>query len=381
MPNEKTFPNHAVRVSKNRPIPIIDPNTRPSVVEGGGVSVLSPAEGTRLDVVAIKNTGSKPQELITSAMDPPETLLPDGHTQRTDDLSQAWKANVYAQPYIPLALSAINLSHATVIHSAPIPSIDFHDYVSSFAGKRYLMPHTPLATLTPSNFPSQPTLLLDSKIYKPFFIRALTSELEAEAVTTNSYNLYQVRLYHKNPQDQMYELRVPGLREDRPRLNLGDTIELRQLRVDLSNGRPYGMEHWLIPGGGRDRGFIAPGFTGVQYNATVWGLDRSKEQVLLRVDCCVDESLIFNVIFRVQQKRVEPFQRAIADAASQLYQSNAEQLSLAISEGESKNSTDGAGGHTPITQDYDLSGEIFGDEDKIKVRHITPGCLDYADRR
>ncbi|MCJ1437606.1 hypothetical protein MMC27_006993 [Xylographa pallens] len=366
MPNKKTSPNHTVRVSKNRPIPIVDPNIRPSVIEGGGVSVLSPAENTGTDVMARKSTSSKSQELIPSAIDPPKTLRPDGHTQRTDELSQAWRANVYAQPYIPLALSAINLSHATVVLSAPIPSIDFHDYVSSFAGKRYLMPHTPLATLTPSNLPSQPTLLLDPKIYESFFIRALTSELEAEAVTTNSYNLYQVPLHHKNPLDQMYELRVPGLREDRPKLNLGDTVELRQLRVDLLNGRPFGMEHWLIPGGGRDRGYIAPGFTGVQYHATVWGLDRGKEQVLLRVDGCVDERLIFNVIFRVQQKRVEPFQRAIADAASQLYESIAEQLDLATSEGESKNNKDSAGGHTPIKQDYDLSGEIFGDEDEIK---------------
>ena len=345
----------------------MNPDAPTSIIKRSGVSIPSNTGDTGSDVVAIENASSEPQELNPSAMDPLETGPINGHTQRTENLSQEWKANVYAQSYIPLALSAINLSHATVIYSAPISSINFHDYVSNFAGKRFLTLHTPLKTLTPSNSPSQPTLLVDTKIYESFFIRALSSELEAETETTNSYNLYQVPLQHKNPQDQMYELRVPGLREDRPRLNLGDTIELRQLRVDFLTGRPFGMEHWLAPRGGRDRGFIAPGFTGEQYNATVWGLDRNKEEVLLRVDGCVDESLIFNVVFRVQQGRVEPFQRAIADAAGQLYQKSAEQLDLATSKGEGKNSTDEFGGGAPVRKDYDLSGELFGDEEYIKV--------------
>ncbi|MCJ1385570.1 hypothetical protein MMC17_008693 [Xylographa soralifera] len=380
--NKRTAQIHAVRASKNRPIPIIDPKTRSSTIEGDGLPILSHNNDTESDVTARKKTTSKPQDPTPSAAAPPETILIYEETQRTESLSQAWKANVYAQPYIPLALSAINLSHATVVPSTPIPSIDFHDYVSSFAGTRYLTPHTPLETLTSTNLPSQPTLLLDTRIYESFFIQALTSELEAEAVTTNSYNLYQVPLQHKNPQDQMYELRLPGLREDRPRLNLGDTIELRQLRVDFAKGRPYGMEHWLIPGGGRDRGFIAPGFTGVQYNAIVWGLDRNKEQVLLRIDGCVDESLIFNVIFRVQQRQVEPFQRAIRDAGNQLYQNNAEQLDLATSEERRTTNTDDVGGHTPIKQDFDLSGEIFGGGDEINkaidsIQHQDYGSIPF----
>ncbi|MCJ1287572.1 hypothetical protein MMC26_006924 [Xylographa opegraphella] len=371
MSNKRTSQNIAVRASKNRPIPIVNPNTRPPIIEGGGVSILSPTRDTGSDITARKNTSSSSHDLSPSSTDPIETILTNGQNQRNENLSQAWKANVYAQPYIPQILTAINHSNAIVVLSAPIQSIDFHEYVSNFAGKRYLMPHTPLEILTLSNLPSQPTLQLDTKIYEPFFIRALSFELEAEATATNSYNLYQVPLKHPNPQNQMYELVVPGLREDRPRLNLGDTIELRQLRMDYSNERPYGMEHWLIPGGGRDRGLIAPGFTGVQYNATVWGLDRNKEQVLLRVDACVDLSLIFNVVFRVQQRRIEPFQRVIIDAASQLYQNSADQLDLGTTEKESKNSTGGVESHTSIKQDYDLSGELFGDEDEVKVRQST----------
>ncbi|MCJ1293753.1 hypothetical protein MMC34_005308 [Xylographa carneopallida] len=365
--------------SKKTPIPIVKPDDRSSVTQEGGVAILSNTEVTESDVAERKGINAKPREPGPLTAAPPETPAANGQVEQIENFSQAWKANVYAQPYIPLALSSINLSHATVIPSTQISSIDFHNYISNFAGKRYLIPHKPLEVLSPSNLPSQPTLLLDPKIYESFFIRALSSELEAEAMTTTSYNLYQVPLQHKNPQDQMYELRVPGLREDRPRLNLGDTIELRQLRIDFSSGRPFGMEHWLVPGGGRERGFVAPGFTGVQYNATVWGLDRNKEQVLLRVDGCVDESLIFNVIFRVQQRRLEPFQRAIADAASQLYQKSADQFDLATSEGASMNGMDGARDYTPIKQDYDLSGEIFGDEDEMKVWQMTPRCLNYAD--
>ncbi|MCJ1403009.1 hypothetical protein MMC11_006231 [Xylographa trunciseda] len=366
MSNKNTSQNHVVRASKNRPIPIIDPNTRPSIIGEGSVAILSQTGDAQLGARTKKSTSYRLQELTSSSTTPPETVITHGHSQPTKNISQAWKANVYAQPYIPLALSAINLSHATIVPSAPLSSIDFHDYVSSFAGRRYLMPHIPLEILNPANLPSQPALLLDTRIYESFFVRALTSELEAEATTTSSYNLYQVPLQHKNPQEPIYELRVPGLREDRPRLDLGDTVELRQLRIDVSTGRPYGMEQWLVPGGGNDRGYSAPGFTGMQYNATVWGLDRNKEQLLLRIDGCVDEGLIFNVIFRVQRRRVEPFQRAIADAGDQLCLKNAEQLDLATSEGKGKNRTDYIGGHVPSKPEYDLSGELFGDENKIK---------------
>ncbi|MCJ1393017.1 hypothetical protein MMC18_005889 [Xylographa bjoerkii] len=374
--------NYAVRASKNRPIPIVDPHTLSPIAADGGVSISSHTGETGLGATARKNTSSQLRDLASSSTTLPEPIITNGQSQRTENLSQAWAANVYAQPYIPMAVSAINLSHATVIPSAPVSSIDFHDYVSSFAGRRYLMPHTPLETLVPSNLPSQPTLLLDARIYESFFIRALTAELEAEATTTNTYNLYRTRLQRKNLQEQIYELRVPGLREDRPRLNIGDTIELRQLRINYQTGIPYGMEYWLAPGGGKDRGFIAPGFTGVQYNATVWGLDRNREEVLLRIDGCVDEGLIFNVIFRVQQRRVELFQRAIADIGNQLNQNSAEQLDAASTEGNTKNSTNEIGDHTPIKPHYDLSGELCDNESEIKkaidsIQHQDYGSLPF----
>ena len=366
------------QVPKKRPIRIVDPNT-PTLGKESSVSTDPPSNETGQGAIAKTGITFPKTDRASSFTVLPETVLSDRQPVYTETVLQAWKANVYAQPYIPLALSAINLSPATIIVSEPIASIDFPCYISSFAGRQYLMPHAPLEVLTPSNVPNQPSVPLESKNYVTFFKEALASELEAEAATTSSYNLYQVRLERKNPQEQLYQLQVPGLREDRPRLNLGDIIELRQLRINLKTGGLYGMEQWLMPGGGRDRGFVAPAFTGVQYIASVWGLDRSKEQLLLRVDGCVDESLMFNVIFRVQQKRYEPFQRAIADVSTQLNQTYAEQLNTANSADITRNRTNGHGDMALSKSQYIPYEELTGDGNEIEVRHHSSEiCLTEA---
>lgn len=359
MSNKSTFPllpgeGHTFfRPPKYKPIAIVDPRTRSPLKkrDDGSISRVSGDKG--LAALAAKEYHRQS----------------DHQSQPAEAPTQAWKANVYAQPYIPESLSTINLSHATVVSSTSIASIDFHDYVSSFAGKQYLRLHGPVEPLVPSNASSQVFSSLTTTNYKAVFGGALAAEFEAEASAVNSYNLHGVQLHCVDPREPMYELRVPGLREDRPRVDLGDTIMLRQLRMDHRTGRPWGMEQWLIPGGGRDRGFIAPGFTGIQYNASVWGLNRTKEKVILRIDGCVDQGLIFNVMFRVQQRRFELFQRAIADISHQIRHDCRTPLDAATIVEHSQGQANGNGGTVQGVQRSELDGEPIDHTNEFGVCH------------
>ena len=104
---------------------------------------------------------------------------------------------------------------------------------------------------------------------------------------------------------------------------LGDTVSVRQIRIDAS-GEPWGMRAWVSPGGGRERGLPAPGFTGYEHRAVVWGVDRTGERLLVRVDGLVGEQWIFNVVFEVPVCRTfERWWRAVGDIGGMLEQPQA----------------------------------------------------------
>ena len=224
------------------------------------------------------------------------------------------------------------------------------------------MPYISMEPLVPPKATMQNTSPLTIANYKTFFEGVLAVEFGVEASAMAFHNMYKVRLYCRDVQEHLYELQIPGMSEDRPRLDVGDTTILRELRIDHRTGEPLGMDFWLAPGGGRDRGLIAPGFTGLQHNASIWGLDRVKGKVVLRINGYLDKDLVFNVIFQVQQRRFELFQRAVADVSQQLCHPGREQT-VAV--------------NTEISRDEDeLSGGPKGclDEFEVWTPHLL-SCL------
>ena len=319
-----------IHTPRSKAIPIIDPCTRSSLGTTGNESISQRCRNASPATLAARDgrcqmTVSPVLLSTTSDSSMSDQVQDFKESQQAKGPKHVWRANVYARPYIPDSLSAINLSRATIVYSTPIAGIEFHDYVSSFAGKEYLMPYVPTEPLVPPEAMTQNTSPSTIANYKTFFWGVLAAEFGAEANSITSHNMYKVQLYCRDVREQLYELQIPGMREDRPRVDIGDKIILRQLRIDHRTDEPLGMGYWLAPGGGRDRGLIAPGFTGLQHNVSVWGLDRVKGKVILRLNGCLDKDLVFNVIFQVQQRRFELFQRAVADVSHQLCHPGREQ--------------------------------------------------------
>ncbi|KAI9865686.1 MAG: hypothetical protein M1813_002144 [Trichoglossum hirsutum] len=229
-------------------------------------------------------------------------------------LRTAGKPDVYARAFVPETWSAINHAPAPLIPSKAMSDIAYQQYIFSFAGSSFLTPlPPPTPPISPNSLPP-----LTPQSYIPYFMHLLLLEQTAQNAENKTYCLYLTQFSPIDYNTPLFSVSVPGLREDAPRVLLGDTVLVRQVRLDIM-GEPWGMRAWLYPGGGRERGLPAPGFTGFEHRAVVWGVDRTGEKLVLRVDGLVDDQSVFNVSFEIQQGRTfERWWRAVADVGGVL---------------------------------------------------------------
>ncbi|KAF2493168.1 P-loop containing nucleoside triphosphate hydrolase protein [Lophium mytilinum] len=230
--------------------------------------------------------------------------------------------DVYAKPFVPQTLTVINDQPAIVIETESNRVIDFHAYVRTFAGSAFLPARPPrgLDETSPSR-PGETPIPLRKTSYQACFEDLLYTEAQAKQRENENYALYKVPIAVVDALHGVFQLYVPGLREDTPMIEMGDHIQLRQLRLD-SLGNPAAMGLWLAPGGGASRSLPCPGWTGYEYNALVVSINRAQEMLFLEIQGLVPESMIFNVIFRVQPHRIKALRTSIAMADAYMFPPN-----------------------------------------------------------
>ena len=154
---------------------------------------------------------------------------------------------------------------------------------------------------------------LDSKNYQKYFEVTLGRETSALLTTCEDHALYKVRITNSgtvDPRPSMYTLQVPGLREMSLRIEIGDIVQLRQLRFN-SNGEA--LSGALIKDA-RGKPVKLPRHADNQYNSVVWGINRRQETLSLRTDSLAPRSMLFNVCFTVQTGRMTALLWAVRSA-------------------------------------------------------------------
>ncbi|KAF2247814.1 P-loop containing nucleoside triphosphate hydrolase protein [Trematosphaeria pertusa] len=208
--------------------------------------------------------------------------------------------NVYAAPYIPVHLRQINRAPAHDFNTPALHQIDYSTYVTTFAGQSFRP--------EPLDVPAQPSrrhaarspLPLSADWYLNYFTPLWSLEMSAKEQEHERFALYQVALQRIRFEDDedLFALCIPGIREDSPLVEKGDTIQLRQLWVN-----PVGNSMALPTQNGRPGNISQPSFTGVQYNASVYNVNRTTEIVYLRAKGLPDLpglallALVVNVMF------------------------------------------------------------------------------------
>ncbi|KAK4628449.1 putative RNA helicase SDE3 [Fulvia fulva] len=191
------------------------------------------------------------------------------------------KFDVYARPYVPQELKY-----------APAPSIHYYDYVLSFAG-RWLDRSRDAGTTQNQDEPVEfeTTSPADKEAYVPFFSRAFTREVEALQTECEEYDI------------------VPGLRENNIRVEVGDIVHVRQLRLDH---RGELLTNTITDAAGMAIVTAYP--VDVQHDAVVCAINRQYEVLTLRIDQLFPGGYVFNVCFTLQHTRLEALHTALYEA-------------------------------------------------------------------
>lgn len=225
-----------------------------------------------------------------------------------DSKNDSSKLDVYARPFVSDTFHLVNNQPAICVDSYPVTEPFLDSYFLRFPGIVYL----PIYDLSPALPPTNPKeiiavplpLDLDVQNYYSYFRQALNDEEAALSRECADQALFNARLLQQGTQHDLYRLHVPGLREQSIRVEVGDTVQLRQLRLDPRTGLPLIHTNGLMPM--------------LQYNAVVYSVIRVHEMLMLRIDNLIPETMIFNVVFVPQEKRLRALRRAILFARDSL---------------------------------------------------------------
>ncbi|KAJ4295426.1 hypothetical protein N0V90_007438 [Kalmusia sp. IMI 367209] len=229
--------------------------------------------------------------------------------------------NVYAAPFISHYLKQINQEPGQIRKTLPRHLINYPEYVSSFAGYSFL------PRRAPPRFPQTHNQVAGShgpvvNDYLDYFTIVWQSEIGAQEVENDSFALFKVTLQRlqlkpdtsntqiasEGPEGHicLFSLIIPGLREDSPHVELGDTLELRQLVTDESINfieQSYSISR--------------PRWTHVIYHASVHGIHRAEETVYLKVeglqelDIWPHIPIVVNVIFPLKKRTIHACRDAL----------------------------------------------------------------------
>ncbi|KAK0942949.1 hypothetical protein LTR29_005521 [Friedmanniomyces endolithicus] len=221
--------------------------------------------------------------------------------------------DVYARPYIPQILKSVNQLAARSVYSELVRWIDYAQYTHSFAGTRFLPADAP----QPSTQTDQSDLAnrlaqhLEPKRYYSHFSNALVQEVQHLQHECEEHALYKVTLFQapSDPRPAMFWLHVPGLREMRLRVEIGDSVLLRQIHFGM---RGEILEASLLTYR-QDQPVLLSPYINLQYHSVIWGIDRLKERLTVRVDGLQPTSMVFNASFTIQGARLGALHKAVAD--------------------------------------------------------------------
>jgi helicase MOV-10 len=157
--------------------------------------------------------------------------------------------------------------------------------------------------------------------YLEYFTEILQTEIAAKEVENERFAMYKTFCWLARLENgrfgpeplvgpELFAISVPGLRENSPYVELGDTLELRQLMVTYSNSFV-----------GDIRGFNQQAWTGVIYHASVHGIHRAEDKVYLKVDGLrklfpsADPyntvPIMVNVVFPLNKRAMEAYRDAM----------------------------------------------------------------------
>ena len=255
------------------------------------------------------------------------------------------KFDVYARPFVPQALKNVNEAPTNIISCTQVPWVNFEKYTATFAGTDFF--HATGPVLRPKELVasgnddgilngdeakagdsdhSTEELLQNEMVatslvpnnYHQHFREALVTEAARQQSQCEDHALFRAAIAKADPKvdprPSIYILNVPGLRELSLPIEVGDIVQLRQIRFDSQGkilaGSAFKDEH--------GRPINLPRKHDSQHNSVVWAIDRLQENLSLKVDDLTPRSMLYNVKFTTQSGRFKAMYNAVITAQNAL---------------------------------------------------------------
>jgi hypothetical protein len=281
----------------------------------------------------------QPSSALAEHPTPTPPVVSSSTSSKTSGMSEQlqWEYDVYAKPFVPSQLQAINLEKAgSIIPTRSRHRIDYPAYTATFAGTSFLPERPTQAPDVESESTSSLDLTARSYLHDITALWELECAAKVQQIGENAmYKVHLVSIQRSN-REPLWILSVPGLRDDDPYLEKGDVLQLRQLWVDSAQNVfqvPMSMED---PHNGQIRwGYKS--WTGVQHDAYIAGVNRKKETVYLEAEGLaplhangISFPMMVNVIVPMKHASLEAQRMALVKVSIEL----AKVLSLLISSGD-----------------------------------------------
>lgn len=246
------------------------------------------------------------------------TSIEAHNTNNQDDARHSVAApalDILAANYVPQYQIAANESFAVVHPAPPLPTIDYDAYLATFAGHELVKP-CPSVEISHSVLHQPSHNHLSPAHYTSYWCERLRLESSAQEAQYYHLTLFNVKLEKHGVSGSLFKLKVPGLRESTPRLDLADTVIVRPLLAVLHGNIERLVEQWYAQ---EDFSIISPGFSGQEYHTVVWYVSRRDETIVIKGPPGMNGlSLRCNVLFPVSTSKHEPLLRSVTTAGTTL---------------------------------------------------------------
>ncbi|RMZ84099.1 hypothetical protein DV738_g708, partial [Chaetothyriales sp. CBS 135597] len=282
-------------------------------VDGKVINPVIAAQSNNISARAAAQTESTAAAATTTTRQHLSTPLPAASTepqpdQSTVDLAKLSMLNIYAPIHLPDWVIAINESVATPVQCLQLPHFNAQTYSSQTGADIHVEPLQP-ATITLDGQDNEICSTLELENYELYFSSRLHAEVQALDQQLMQHSLFRHPITLNNRSDQLYQVQVPGLRENAPRVDIGDIVLVRPLYTLPAVTAVEENKRWR--GDLQHRGIRHPAFIGIEYRAVVWGVHRASETIMLRIDATVPLASTANLRFVVQSHHVEALLRAV----------------------------------------------------------------------
>ena len=225
-----------------------------------------------------------------------------------------WQPDIYANSFVPRTLVVINERPATTLLTPPQEGIEFEKYVTALYSQHFRealpVPHVSKWDGTNSaQFNGRP----GEQNYEADFQHCLMLDVKGQEEEVKANNMFGANLTCIDREAALFILSVPGLREDSPSVDFGDTVLLRQWIETPIAPLNLGLHGWLLHGPN------SPGFTGYEVSAVVVGVDTVTDTLRIRAYGLLNQPQIkCNVIFVRQSRHLQSMQNALINVAGEL---------------------------------------------------------------